>query len=568
MKGALLAFVLLGPSLAVAQPLRLPEGTSPRSLSMRASAFRLAAADDEVGDADRASPQAAPERGIFSLPTGDDLELAAGDLDRLGRHRLEQDVIAPQTGLSESVVFRFSLGMGLDGGQPSGDPTLAGALLDEGQNYQRLRIYSFGDAVIGSRGLGVDSLNSYLAAHFRLNQNFSQNSTALPSIYDEDFNQPLVRSAYAELDQPIDLARLQPLYFRAGRSFNYGLSPVQFDGLTVGYDTRALKLSVFGGQRSSLYSLTNDSYANEGVVSGSNVRIDFFEWRRWPLVIFASTLSFDAHDHFRTGLALRWHRDVLVSTSLRTLDGDLARSDLSVRARLSQVTTVNASLSNRSRYDWRFGMLQIDAPDSPADPRRYLDLGPVLPRSYLSVRYGTVLLRNLDLLLRAGGALDRRDREIDAANSFSSSYAEGGGAVEVHVRRTLRIGAAVSTRSYFLDDDKIENQVPGRPEDLPTSLGSTGASSFWEGGLSFMYSAGARQFSASAEFYGRRYSLQSEYLTDNQGDFRSGGRFSAEGWAAERIRLRTEYDVSFNQLAMAPELRGLKTLRVLMEGSF
>jgi len=179
-----------------------------------------------------------------------------------------------------------------------------------------------------------------------------------------------------------------------------------------------------------------------------------------------------------------------------------------------------------------------------------------------------VLLRNLDVLLRAGGALDRRDREIESANSFSSSYAEGGSAVEVHVRRTLRIGAALSTRKYFLADDKIENQVPGRPEDLPTSLGSTGASSFWEGGLSFMYSAGARQFSASAEFYGRRYSLQSEYLADNQGDFRSGGRFSAEGWAAERIRLRTEYDVSFNQLAMAPELRGLKTLRVLMEGSF
>lgn len=531
---------------------------------MRASAWRLAA----NGTTDRRDASKPTSRTGDAAPSTVDVEWNEHELDRFGRRRVDEDVISPPARVSKSVTFRFSLGMGLDGAAPSGAPGLSGSELDERANYQRLRIYSFGDAVIGSRGLGAESLNAYLAAHFRLNKGFSQNSTALPSIYDDDFAQPLVRSAYAELDQPIDLPIMKPLYFRAGRSFNYGLQPILFDGFTIGYDTPALKLSGFGGQHRSLYAAGSSRTENESLLSGVTARIDLFEWRQWPLVVFASTLSLDAHDHFRTGLAIRWHRDVLISTSLRTLDGYLARSDLSVRARISQVTTVNASFSNRSRSDFSFGLLQVETPDSAADPRRYLDLGPVLPRSYMSIRYGTVLLRNLDLLLRAGGALDRRDDEIEEGSSFSSSYAEGGGAVEVHVRRTLRVGAALSTRKYFLDDVKIGNQLPGRPEDLPTSLASTGVSSFLEGGLSFMYSAGARQFSASAEFYGRRYALLSEFLADTEGDFRSGGRFSAEGWATKRIRLRTEYDVSFNQLRMAPELNSLKTLRVLMEGSF
>jgi hypothetical protein len=239
-----------------------------------------------------------------------------------------------------------------------------------------------------------------------------------------------------------------------------------------------------------------------------------------------------------------------------------------VRARISEVTTVNVQLGQRTRSDWSYGLLLIDKPDSAADPRRYLDLGPVLPRRHFSLRYGTVLLRNIDLLLRAGAAFDRRDEEKDPASSFSSSYAEGGGALEIHMRRSLRVGASLSARNFFLQDDKAEGAIPGQPDPLPATLGATGVDSFWEGGLNFMYSPGARQFSASAEFYGRLYRFQSEQLAENTGDVRTGGRFSVEGWVLDRLRLKTEYDVSFNRLLMAPELRGLKTLRVLVEGSF
>lgn len=565
-------------TLSAENRLRLPVGTSPHTLQMRASAWRLAANTDS--DKDKSADEDAEEESIFDLPTGEGLAIESGSLDRLVRRRLEADVLAPPAPLSEKLIFRFNLGMGLDGGLPSGDPRLSGHCSDQTENsclneagdYQRLRIYSFGDGVIGTRGLGMSGLNSYFAAHYRFNQEFSQSAAAIPSIYDQDLQRTLVRSAYAELEDVFENPWLRPLYARAGRSFQYGLSVMHFDGLTVGYDTRSIKVSAYAGQRTPLYEpRLVDNITGGGTVSGWKFRVDLFELKRWPLVVFASQLRFEEKNHFRTGFALRWNRDMLLSSSLRALDGSMARSHFRLRARISDVTTVNVQLTNRSKNDWSYGLLQLRSPGNMAEsdasaPRPYLDLGPVYPRSLLSVRYGTVLLRNLDLLLRASAALDRRHEGV-APNSFSSSYAELGGATEVRVRRSLRVGAALSARQYFLGNERT-SLVPGRPDDLPATLGATGVNSFWEGGLNFNYSPGARQFSASSEVYGRRYAFRSEYLAENSTDFRSGGRFSLEGWVQDRVRLKAEYDLSFGALVMAPELRTLKTFRVLVEGSF
>ena len=198
-----------------------------------------------------------------------------------------------------------------------------------------------------------------------------------------------------------------------------------------------------------------------------------------------------------------------------------------------------------------------------------MDFGEVLPRSILRVRYGTVLLRNLDVLLRGGAAIDRRDRSTTPkGSSYSSSYAELGGAAEIRVRRSLRFGSSLSSRRYFLSNDKQGPGIVGRAGDLPGNTGSTGVTSYWEGGLNLNYSPGARQFSANGEVYGRRYSLRSEFLADTIADTRTGGRFGIEGWVKDRIRLKAEYDLTLGSLLMAPELRDLRALRVLMEGSF
>ena len=566
-----MGLLLLAGSAGADRGLRLPQGTSPRSLTMRASAWRLAASDEKPEDDKPTEESETGSESIFVLPSGDSLSLQAGDLDRLARHTLEQDVVAPTKPLSERLILRFNLGMGLDGGQPSGENRLSDVGLDEQADYERLRIYSFGDAVVGTRGLGMEGLNSYLAAHFRYNQSFSQNSTALPSLYDRNFSQPIVRSGYVEVDEVFEHRLLRPMHVRAGRSYQYGIAAFQFDGVTVGYDTPALRLSAFAGQRSNLFGLSNNLYAEDGTVAGASVRADLYEWKRWPVVLTAASLRFDARDHFRSGLALRWNRDVLVGASLQTLDGEVARSSLTVDARLSEVTTVNMRIDRRGRSDWSYGLGQVlpIAPDvSRSDPRRYLDLGPVLPRTHLSLRYGTVLLRNIDLLIRGGGAVDGHDPETQEASSFSSSYAEGGAALEVQMRRAIRIGAAMTGRRYFLGDNKQPETSPGIANPLPANIASTGVSSFWEGGLSLFYSPGARLFRGSAEFYGRRYGFLSEYLEDNITAIRSGGRFSVEGWLGKRLRLKGEYDITLGPLLMAPELRGLKTLRVLLEGTF
>ncbi len=521
---------------------------------MRASSWKLA---------DTSPPQPDDQASIFTRQAGTDLEVDAGGLDKLAQSRLEQAVAKPHDSFSKKISFRFNIGMGLEGGQPSGEPLLSGATLDETTQYARLRSYSFGDAILSTHGLGVSGINGYLASHFRLNQDFSQLSSAFPSVYDSSFRQPLIRSAYGEVDQFFEHPRLRPLHFRAGRSFQYGLSVIQFDGATLGYDTPTLQASLFAGQRSKLYGIGGDS-----LVTGAKLRFDFFEWRKWPFVAFANFLRVGNHRHFKTGVSYRWNQDILLSSSLRSLDGALAHYDLSLRARISDVTTLSIQLSNRTRNDWSFGLLQKETPTTSSDPRRYLDIGPVLPRSLLNIRYGTVLLRNLDLLVQASGALDRRNSEQDEASGSSASYLEGGGGIEMHIRRSLRAGASLSTRHFFLQNTSPTPRIDGVADPLVASLGGTGVSSFWEGGVNAVYSPGAREFTANAEVYGRRYRFQSEYQDRNVTDLRTGGRFSLEGWTFDRMRLKAEYDLSFSKLAFAPELRGLKTLRVLVEGSF
>ena len=233
----------------------------------------------------------------------DPIEEETGTRDRPSHNALAQDVLAPPKPLSERLTLRFNVGMGLDGGQPSGKPRLSGATLDERRDYERLRIYSFGDAVLGTRGLGMQGLNSYLAAHFQYNQSFSKNSTALPSLYDQNISQPLIRSGYVEVDEIFSHRHLHPIHVRAGRSYQYGIAAFQFDGVTVGYQTPELALSVFGGARSDMLGLGNDRYKEEGRVTGLSVRSDLFAWKRWPLVLTTAALRFDGKNHIRAGLA-------------------------------------------------------------------------------------------------------------------------------------------------------------------------------------------------------------------------------------------------------------------------
>ena len=489
-----------------------------------------------------------------------------------------RDAALPPPPLTDQVIFRFRFGLGLAGGELAtgrgGEvrPTLAGARLDEARDqYESLRIYGFGDAVIGSRGLVAPNLSSYLAAQFRFEHPVTEDSTALPSIYDDEAIDPiLIRSGYAQVDGADRGALINHLSVRAGRQFQYGIAIAHFDGLTLAYETPAVSLSTFAGERVDLYD--SDVARASNPLVGADLRVNLFALRRWPLVLSSSWLYFADHSHLENGVALRWSEDISVGGSIRTRDGAAARQRLDLRARISEVSTLSAELSHQSEGDFLYDLLLgrgegADRGDA-TESRSYLHIGPPVARTLLSLRAGTVLLQNIDLLLRAAAALQHPG--ADAGSAFGRSYLEGGGGLELRVLRSLRIGSSLSGRRYRLDTAEVDALVAGAPDPLALAPGTIGVRSFIEAGVSVRYALAARRFNASGELYTRSYEIQSPYLdaAERARDSRSGGRFEVEGWAGPRLRLKGEYDVSIGRIAPAPELLSVKTLRVVLEGSF
>jgi hypothetical protein len=546
-----------GPRAGLDLSLRHLPVLAPSSLAMRARRpARVAAAPDRA----RAAP-APPAGGAFE---------PISPLPAVLRQDAAGELADPARRLDEKLVFRFNLGFGIDGGQPSGRRLLSGATLDEQAVYAPLRSYSFGDLVLGTRGLLFPTVSSYLAGAFRIDQDVDRPTQAVPSVYyEDDVEDILIRSAYAESQGFFERSWLRPIYVRAGRQFKYGVTVAHFDGITLGYDTRPVSGSIWGGSRVSLFGFGQDPIGPQSEFFGASTRIDLHELRRIPIVLTADTLHHGAFDHQEYGVAFRWKPDVMIRGSVRQLDYELARETLAVWARLSEVTTVTAEIDNRTADDWIYDLVVLRAPQQAGDARTYLNLGPQVPRVQLDVRAGTVILRNLDVLLRGAAAVEHAEGDQDAA--FAPSYLEAGAAVEVLLRRNLRIGSSFLARRYQRDAAAPVDDETGVPDPLADVGSQVGERSFYEGGLGVDYSVGARRFNASGEVYGRMYDRQSPYqqpVAVEGVDLRTGGRFSVEGWAANRLRIKAEYDISISDIDLAPELRGVKTLRVLAEGSY
>jgi hypothetical protein len=483
--------------------------------------------------------------------------------------------IAPSDSAA-AVRFRMDLGFGVDGAQRSGAATLAGRTLPS--DYDPSRGYGFGDLYMGTHGLVLPSLSTYLAAH----ATFYDPSSAPPMLTPYDRAQEVqVRSGWAEADGLFEEKWLQPLRIRAGRQYVYGPAPAHIDGVVVGYETRVYKLHLFGGTRVPDWDLSGGT---RDQITGADARLDLMAWKQFPAVIDGSAYHWGDHDHAELGATVSRGRGLLLRGSARTLDGRLAHENVTAHLRVSDETRVTAELDHRSSYDWRWDPEWVSASE-PGAARRYLDLGQVGPRLLANVRAGTVLLDNIDLLLRAAGALDQtRTTIIDT--SFASTWGEVGGALEVRLRRTLAFGASAVARKYLRASQPLswvtqtggfEAPLPLNPLPNPAVMGE---SSFLEGGVSARYSLGARKLSATAEIYARRlrwhrmYDVYEAgavgrggiYASTEAADTRGGGRFSLEAWVTPRFRLRAEYELSTG-LDLAPEILGYKSLRLLAEGS-
>ncbi|HTE56618.1 MAG TPA: hypothetical protein VK698_37455 [Kofleriaceae bacterium] len=538
----------------------------PSSLVMRRPAVRRAAT--RLPTARRGRRVAQVPAGA-ARPGGGAFEPIA-PLPAVVRQDAAGELAAPERRLDEKLIFRFNLGFGIDGGQPSNTKLLSGSVLDDQLDYAKLRSYSFGDLVLGTRGVLFPTLSSYFAGEFRFDQGVDQPTQAVPSVsYGESTESVLIRSAYAESQGFLHRSWLRPIYLRAGRQFKYGVTVAHFDGLTLGYDTRAVSGSIWFGSRVSLYGFGQNPTGPQDEFFGASTRIDLYELSRVPLVLTADSLRYAEFDHQEFGVGFRWKPDIMIRGSVRQLNSDIARQTLAVWARLSEVTTVTAEIDNRTADDWIYDLIVLRPPQERGDPRNYLNLGPPLPRVQLDVRAGTVILRNLDVLLRGAAAVEHAPDGEDSA--FAPSYLEAGAAVEVRLRRDLRLGSSFLARRYRLDAEEVVVDTLDQPDPLPALGAQVGERSFYEGGLGVDYSVGARRFNASGELYGRLYYRQTDYQPLEEvepPDLRTGGRFSVEGWASNRLRIKAEYDISISDIDLAPELRGIKTLRVLAEGSY
>lgn len=516
---------------------------------------------------------------------------------------------------SEQIVARVDVGLGVDGARPSGEATLGGACgfpgatpgdgvclcptadpdddpaatepcdpQDFEADYASVRSYGFTEVYLGTRGVAHPSLSTYLSVQSRIatQARFTRAdapvTAPIASPYDRTTDLQ-TRAFWVETDDLFRRKWLRPLRLRAGRMFFYGPSIVHLDGLVVAWERDWLELSSYSGARVPAFRVNGVATEIErgAPLSGVEVRADL---RRFGLPVSASgaTLRHLGESHSVIEATALPRDDIVIRSSTRFHDGRLARQRLVVRARISEESTIIVENQLRTDDDWFWDYASLTAergaPDEDDIATRYLDLGKVRPRFHTALLAGTVLAQNVDLLARAAFAVDvtRGTEEEEAAvNPHLPEYVEGGAGIEVRLRRALGLQAMVLVRDYKRtiapqDDTDAADPLP--------DLSELGEERLVEGSLALRYTLGARRFSGNGELYLRQTKWGAVYCdgcgtTEAEAtfDMHGGGRFWVEAWVNPRVRLRGEYDVS-TLLDLSPEFRGLKTLRLLLEGTY
>jgi hypothetical protein len=467
--------------------------------------------------------------------------------------------------LSERVVFRFQLGYEVAQAQyypaprdvlPSGVPVSAADIRDT-------RLYTFGDVVAGTRGLLTPSLLTYFAAHFLVDQDGRPGAAVVPSAFDgfDDPRAVLVRSAFGEIDG-LKGRLWAPLRVRAGRQFRQGMAITHFDGLSFGYETRVVDLALWGGRRVALWGPRADPFAigqaTTGRLGGAEGRLRLGAVGPMPVTLAFELMSFDDDGHFSGSLTWNAGRDVIIAAGGRVRGSELAHWRAGVRARLGRSTTLAMELDHRLASDFVYDFIVPgNGGNAPTDddPTGRLSLGIPASRTRLAFRAGTFLFDNLDVLVVAAA-----QRQADELTSISPTHAELGLGLETRLRAGLSVGATGRSRRFAQVDTPMTVPFGQSPAD--------GERAFDEIAGELRYSLGRRRFGGEIEGYFRRSQLVTAAEPDPFSDLRGGGRFRVEGWLAGRLHVLAEYELVGAADRKAPELAGIQSLRLILEGAF
>jgi hypothetical protein len=525
------------------------------------------------------APAPAPRAPRALAPAPPEAAPPARDLDGLGGVRA----------LRQRLSFSVSLGYQIDGARATGRNSLAGRPAIVGRDYAELRNYGFGEAFVSTRGLGAASLATYFAARFQAARRLDVDADALgdtPPPDDRTLAPPIttwfersgteLRTGWGEvrdfLPRRFGLAALR---VRAGDQFVYGPWVVHLRGLYAAYEGRTLTLSGYGGQRRADYQRELADY--QPAIAGASAKLDVRGLvPELPLALAAELLRVGASAEVgqpgssSAQLQVDWRprADIAVIGQQRWLDGDVASQHLEVRTRYRDVTNVVFEVSRRLADDWRWDPTFVRPAATPTEPRRYLELGPVVPQLLVSARGGTLIAENLDLFARIAAAPDTGDAN-SPSQTFAASYLELAGALEARVRRQVAIGASALSRDTRREDRDPIPDTAEAADPLPPS-GRQGDEGFIELGGTARLTLGARRLSALIEVYGRWTRFPPVYgeVGDLPSrDARQGGRFTIDAWIGKQLRLFATYEVS-SAVDAAPEISGYRSLRVVASGVY
>jgi hypothetical protein len=516
------------------------------------------------------------------------------------------DVAEPDAvrALHERVAAQVNLGYVVDGATVSSPPPTSGfgAVSSDSRRaaeFATTRAYGFGEGYLGTHGVGFDSLSTYFAGQFQLvgtNETYAplqagadvRGNIAQPNPvatwFDRSGFEP--RAVYAELKDFLPQPYLEPLRIRAGELYIYGPWVVHAYGANAAWDGKVLHASVYAGSVVPDYTIDPAVPVTRAGVLGGSLRVELDPVVHVPIGIELQALALsqgtntNATNHLQVAVTYRPLPNLTVLGTARALSDRWVNQHLQVRARYHDVTSLVVDVTHSSADDWLWDPTVLE-PD-PVAARRYLDLGPVLPQLVVSARAGTLIAENIDVYLR--GAIARELDDTATQTAYTPSYLEGGGALEVRLRRQVALGASILTRETDVDDPSSAELVdhPGAADPIPESASSQlGERSFTEIGTSARFTLGARKLSLLIEVYGRRTRYALDYCAPDTAAmcpgsndtglttvaYRGGGRVQVDAWIRQRLRLFASYEIS-SALDFEPQITGYKSLRLVMEGRY
>lgn len=569
--------------------LHLHELPPPSSLTMRVATAGAGA------DADAAGSAAAEEHSEISAEVRQEFSGS-------GYHPIPTS----QRDLRERVLFKLSAGYGFDSGGLSGDPIKSGfdpaAVVDrDGEEYAENRNLLVGHAVLGSQGILLPTLNSYIQSRFAFDLiNGTSEFAGLTTGYDTQ--QLQLNAAYAEMDGLTASGVLSKVFVRAGRQYRYGAARyvTAFDGVTAAWDDPGIEISGFVGQRASIYF--DD---NEGLLGGGGIKLRGKDLFDLPVDLSIDYMFFDGGgadveaawaEIFQVDEVsvarqyIELHSRVVLGENRITLrarvvdngdlrgdvvdDGDgnnvieadgigLGRVGLQYRrpfgSKLLVVADVEQRFAREVTYDF-VSPVDTDVIDV-VDTSSLIGIGlePNEASTLIGARVNAVLTRAFEVY-----AFGRFNIVPDNSKSgFNRPYQDLGAAL------SARVGQSFFTTAQFkLRLQQLEDEANLEGTDFFDTSGS-GVTSYQEISAEGRYRLGgsARRTSAALGGYFRIYNLQTPYAEVEE-DARAGARADVDFWLNNDIRFKAIGEFAQPSPTFAPELDTLISIRLLTEALF